>query len=238
MECSIEFNENGKITFNRLKNNKDDASVQVFGKRLDARGALPSQIELSLENNVMIMTHQYQNNTPHVYHAGPNTNGTWFQFLSGHSVIVKANETENLMILEMNYIGDINGVYAILDKRANLILYNKTQMIWESGTTQGHEFGFAFILTRDGDLAITSDSKAAAARPDHYFWCTQTSEAYKQAKLTTSELLVNNDGLWLINTYADGVVIRFKALEGTDTFTLVSNGSESRVSPPSQIYKL
>ena len=93
-------------------------------------------------------------------------------------------------------------------------MFNKTEPVWESGTTQEYELGFKLTFTRDGNVAVAQKWR------NQNLWSSQTSNSYKEAKITQSELFVNNDGLWLQNIYTDGVVKKFKALEGTNNFVL------------------
>ena len=236
MECFIQLNEDGTIMFHQLRNNNQmGGEVQVFGKESYERGNLPSQLQLSLENNIMVLTLKYKENTRNIYHAGPNTNGTWFQFLSGNSVVVNAEDTDDILLPEMGYIRDLDGVFVILGKKDNWTLFNKTKAIWESGTTQNYESGLVLILTRDGDLALPY---LLPSQRKYYFWSAKTTDSSQKPQLDKSESFVNNDGMWLLKTYTDGTINKYKALEGTNKFTLVSDGRDELEGSLSQLYKL
>jgi len=158
--------------------------------------------------------------TSNIFIAGPNTQGVLFQILSESSVLFGGDTEEDLLLPKMG-IGDINGVYAIFEDNCNWVLYNKTEMIWESGTSR-KEFDreCGLILMRDGGVMITSPW---SSRRRDYFWSTQKLTADPEKEVLKAKVLVNNDGLWLINTYTDGTGKIFKALEGTNSFIHVQN---------------
>ena len=242
-ECFVRVSKYGYITFPQIKNHQKSNglySIPVFINDYD-EGDLPAKFQLSLENNMMIITAVFQNETTNLYHAGANTNGTWFRFISESSLIVKTTDTKDQVSPEMGYIGDIKGVFAIIDQKGNWILYNKTKVIWESGTTQEYANEFDLILKRSGNVAIRQRICDPSRGEDDYIWSTQNLfPAGSSKRLGKSELLVNNDGMWLIHTFIDGTVNKFKALEGTNNFTLLSNGDEVEVPSSSspQIYEL
>ena len=185
----------------------------------------------------MTITLQSQNNTPNIYEANSNTSGTWLRVLSDNSpFIINANDTNDQVFPQLGYLGDINGVYAVLNQRGNWILSNKTKPIWESGTAQGCDSGFALILTRDGNVALFYQWDVTDKR--YPIWSTQNVtmkvNSVKQVSLSTTELLVNNDGLWLINNYTDGTVKKFKALERANNFVLISDEGDGLEKSPSQ----
>ena len=211
MECSATFSV-GRIYLDLLPNGK----IKVFNK-LEYKS--PTKFELYLENNLITMTLEYENRAPEIHHAGANTNGTWFRFISAISVTINANEAGDLSFPEMSYIGDIHGVYTILDKTGNWILFNKTQVIWESGTTQTNEPSPFLRPTRDGNVGL-EDWR------DVPFWSTGTTSVFPQAELSKAELLVNSNGMWLIKAFIDGTIEKYKALEGTNQFALMPNEYE------------
>jgi len=222
MECNVQFNGDGTIMFNRLKNNDEQyREVQVFGERSYDIDDPPSQFELFLENNLMIMTLEYENKVSEIYHAGANTNGTWLRFISANSVTINANDTDNEVLPSMGYIGDIHGVFTMLDRRGNWVLFNETRVIWQSGTTQRVKTSdFHLVSSRNGAIAMNWIWEER--------WSTksQTVSLFPQAEFSKTELLVNNNGMWLINTFADGTVNKYKALEGTNQFILMPNEYE------------
>ena len=91
------------------------------------------------------------------------------------------------------------------------------------------------ILTRDGDLAL---SYLSPPERKYYFWSAKTTDSSQKLQLDKSELFVNNDGMWLLKTYIDGTIKKYKALEGTNKFTLVSDGRDELEGSLSQLYKL
>lgn len=62
-------------------------------------------------------------------------------------------------------------------------------------------------------------------RRENPFWSTYNITIDPEKQISGAELLVNNDGLWFKNTYSDGTVKKFRALEGTNNFIHVSNES-------------
>ncbi len=212
-ECTLLFKYDGDIYFYGGSYYLIDAS---YADRESLVG-----YQLTLEKNQLIITRQFTNKSPDVYLAGPNTQNQLFRIISYNSIVLNGNDKEDLVLPKMGLIGDVNGVYAIFEKNCNWVFYNKTQVIWESGTSRNEkDRNCALIFKRNGSLEIAHEWLFKREDP---FWSTQNLTIDPLKDILKAELLVNNDGLWLDIVYIDGAVNRFKALEGTHDFIHMPN---------------
>jgi len=220
MDCLILFKEYGSILLERKYSSFYGGSFNILTANYDEEKFITGY-QFTLENNHLVVTRQLSNRSPDIFLAGPNTQGTLLQMISEGSVLVNGSDKQDLSLPKMGFIGDVNGVYAVFKEDCNWVLYNKTEMIWESGTSR-KEFdrGCALFLTRNGSVMVTSPYEYK--RKD-YFWSTQNLTTDPEKDILKTELLVNNAGLWLINTYTDGTGKAFKALEGTHHLIHVPN---------------
>ena len=180
-------------------------------------------LELTLENNQLIITRRHSDRCPEIYHAGPNTFGTLLQFISNSSFIINPDV---LTLPKMGYIGNINGIFLVFEDTCKWVLYNKTRVIWQSGKNLSEENGCMMVMKKDGKVFLTDK----VFDENWLIWYTMKIppgglKAYK--KVIKTELLVNDDGLWMVHAFKDGTASQYKAVEGTNYFGLLSKKDDS-----------
>ena len=213
MDCSIAFDRHGYILLKREWSGflgggvhllEPDYSIHITG------------YQLTLENNQLIITRQLTDRAPDLYYADSRTRGVLFQAIAEHSVSI--NE-EDRVLPKMGYIGDLNGVYVIFEENCHWVLYNKTQIVWESGISLDDSLGQCkLVLKRDRTINISPGGYDENYREKPPVW--SSLDLLSDAKVLKTELTANNEGLWLINTFSDETVNKYKAVEGTHNFGL------------------
>src|SRR5689334_20147275 len=75
----------------------------------------------------------------------------------GNSITVTSNSPDTTLY-PGDYLGDLKGFHLILEKNCNLVLYDKTTCIWESGSAQEEEPpACQAVLQPDGNFVVYSD---------------------------------------------------------------------------------
>jgi len=232
MDCSIELFSKESSSFECLLMSRGNAVLGHPGFGV----FLPSG-EIKLENNHAIVTIYYEKyNMTTEYYAGPNTLGGWSQRISERSLFLRAQDDSDFYFRDLSHIGDLNGVYLSMYD-CNWVLYNQSQVLWESGKKWMPEFNDRpealqcyTCFKSDGTLATTytqvigyDPRSYESLREYGYLWSTinTTKNNDTSKELLTSELSVHDDWLWLTKTFTDGTVQKFMALEGTSEFIAV-----------------
>jgi len=200
-------------------------------------GFLNPSGEIRLENNHAIITvYNEKYNYTSVHYAGPHTHGRWFQRIAEYSLVLEAKDHQDFKFQDLSFIGDLNGVYLFM-YNCSWTLYNQSQVLWKSGKQWKPEFDTRadplnchMSLRRDGTL-VTPYRQITGYHPKHYYSMTEdgylwstintTKNTNSSKKLLKSELSVQENWLWLINTFTDGSIQKFKALEGTHDFIAI-----------------
>jgi len=261
MDCSITFFSQKTAEFFLMSGPTEansHANFYIYAKH-------SSRQQLILDNNYIMYQIDYENeNRSEKYYAGPNTHKGWFRRLSERSFMIKTQDKNALSFPKRAFLGDLTGVYLTFEDNCNWVLYNKSQVLWESGTSQSEEMECDLLFQTDGTfiisyLKIIEDKQFVCGcsidiysdddddeddnidinvgadcelPPVNYesgeLWSTKntTQNTKTSKKLSASELLIDNDWLWLTKTYQDGTVQKFKAQEGTNNFVGVEVVSE------------
>jgi len=231
MECFFQPFSKGSASFECLRTHTKSDFTSVGFDHFSPSG------EIRLENNHAIITViKEKYNYTDVYYAGPHTHGRWFRQIAERSLVVEATYFQYFKFKDLSFIGDLNRVYLFM-YNCSWTLYNQSQVLWKSGKQWKPEFDTRpepvdchMSLRRDGTL-VTPYRQITGYHPKYYYTMTEdgylwstintTKNTDTSKKLLTTELSVHDDWLWLINSFADGTIQKFKALQGTHDFIAV-----------------
>jgi len=126
----------------------------------------------------------------------------WRPISDTGSVVVNADDDDDLLWQENEFLGDLTGTYLILQDDCNLLLYNQEGAIWASNSYKPVLLACEVALTRDGNLEVH-----AKDRPEVVFWSSE--RITNREGVASTELRVSDDMFELTQTLDDGSTVSY-----------------------------